>query len=186
MTTSTFTSILTLLETKLPLHCDIYRSEHKTSIHENGIRVSTAPHPGEIIRFFHTDDPSAKACFAMGKQGIRCCDRLLVFTREDRKNETELLCFIEIKKPDNIEHAVPQILDAHEHIMDFSKQHINSSQGTNVIKAVAIFLRNSPPRDISVREKIRLAKIFGTNVYTKHGARGNNSDFGQFVRKIYA
>jgi hypothetical protein len=58
--------------------------------------------------------------------------------------------------------------------------------GTNVIKAVAIFLRNSPPRDISVREKIRLAKIFGTNVYTKHGARGNNSDFGQFVRKIYA
>src|SRR5579859_1993172 len=99
-----YNSMLALLETQLPYDCHI----HKTSIHENGISVSIKKVQGEIIRFFLTDNSLARACFAMNKQGVKCCDYLLLYTKENTTKKTELLCFIELKGKD-IDKAGKQI-----------------------------------------------------------------------------
>ena len=175
-----YNSMLALLETQLPYDCHI----HKTSIHENGISVSIKKVQGEIIRFFLTDNSLARACFAMNKQGVKCCDYLLLYTKENTTKKTELLCFIELKGKD-IDKAGKQILDTSKHIAEFSQQHLDKKQQPNVTKAAAIFLHERAPAYQSRRERDKLARIFDiTHIDIKHGVQRGH-DIGQFIRSIY-
>jgi hypothetical protein len=174
--------MLALLETELPHRCHM----PGTSIHENGIKVSIKRNPREIIRFFLTDDQSVRAHFAMSAKGIKCSDYLLIYAIEDSMHKKEILCFIELKGSD-LKQSVDQICDAYKHIAQFSQQHINRSQRTNVTEVAAIFLHQRAPSSDSSRERKRLEKIFGDkNVYMKYSAGWKNPEFSQFVRKIYA
>lgn len=173
--------MLDLLATQLPPPCHI----EKKSIHENSITVGIERGPGEIIHFFFTDSHFARECFAMQAEGIKCCDYLLLYTREDSMHTKELLCFIELKGK-AIDKAVDQISDTYKYVMQFSQQRIDRRQHTNVTKVAAIFLRERVPSGRSRREKERLEKIFDKkHIYMRHTV-GHNREFSQFIRNIYA
>lgn len=176
----THKSMLNLLETQLPPSCQI----EKKSIHENGITVSIERESGEIIRFFLTDCDPARECFAMQAEGIKCCDYLLLYTREDSMHANELLCFIELKGK-ALHKAVDQICNTFKYVTQFSQQYIHRSQHTNVTQVVAIFLHERVPSGRSRREKERLEKIFDKkHIYMRHTVR-HNREFSQFIRSIY-
>jgi len=177
----THESMLDLLETQLPSYCQI----EKKSIHENGITVSIERDSGEVIRFFCTDCQSARECFAMQAEGIKCCDYLLLYAREESMHTKELLCFIELKGK-ALHKAVDQICSTYKYVMQFSRQYMDRSQHANVTQVAAIFLHGRVPSGRSCREREKLARIFDEkHIYMKHAVQ-HNHEFSRFIRNIYA
>jgi len=173
--------MLDLLMTELPRDCHI----DELSVGQEGIVVSFArkSKEGEIARFFHSDCPSAQKLFAMNKEGIKCCDFLFLYMKKENVLcESEVLCFLELKKGRKIEHASKQIKDTYKHVYRFSRSHLSQKQLSNTITSAAIYIHGSAPSDVSKKVQKELLEIFGSNrVEVKHSSR----EFSQFIRKIY-
>jgi len=170
--------MLEVLETQLPPECHV----EKTSIHENSITVSIQREHGEIIRFFLTDHDSARECFAMQLEGVKSCDYLLLYTREESMQDKELFCFIELKGK-ALQKAVSQILDTHKYFTEFYRIFLENKHHPQPIKAAAIFLKERVPSCKTLIEKERLEKFFDKEHIFM---RRNDRDFAQFIRNIYA
>ena len=166
-----------LLKTELSPDCHI----DKNSVHQNGIGVSFKPLASERARFFDSDCPSAKKCFAMDKEGIKCCDYLFIYARDEDSGKHEILCFLELKGGD-VKQSVKQIKDTHTHFTIFSEDHLDRKQRPNIAEGAAIYIRTSSPMDVSRKAHRDLAKTFKPkHIDIKHCSR----NFDHFIRKIY-
>lgn len=175
--------MLDLLMTELP--SDDGCRVKKLHVGEEGIVVSfdCKSKEGEIAYFFRSDHSSARERFAMNKEGIKCCDYLFLYMKkENTSRESEVLCFLELKKGRKIEHASKQIKDTYSYVMSFSQSYLSQKQLSNVIKSAAVYIHGSAPPDASKKVHKELIEIFGSNhVEVKH----SSSNFAHFIRKMY-
>jgi hypothetical protein len=178
-----YLSMLDLLMTELPSDdgCRI----KELHVGEEGIIVSfdRKAKEGEIAYFFRSDHPSARECFAMNKEGIKCCDYLFLYMKKENiSRESEVICFLELKKGRKIEYAGKQIKDTYFYFMSFARAYLSQKQLSSIIKSAAVYIHGSAPPDASKKVHKELIEIFGSNrVEVKH----SSSNFAHFIRRIY-
>lgn len=165
--------MLTFLEATLQ-NCYI----PKTSVHEEGLTVSTEKLPGEIIFFFQTDCAEGRKTLNMVEQGQKICDYLIFYTKDSEKRE--IVCYLELKGG-KLESAKKQILNTHNRVKALSDEKLGKQFGPVIWKA-CICLHGQAPRN-GQRTVDELISIFGkNNVCIRHGVK-HFKLLGEFLRR---
>ncbi|MEO8974056.1 MAG: hypothetical protein ABI406_20910 [Ktedonobacteraceae bacterium] len=164
--------MLTFLEATLQ-YCYVA----KTSVHEEGLTVSTEKLAGETILFFNTDCDEGRKTLHMVEQGQKICDYLIFYTKDNEKRE--IVCYLELKGG-KLENAKKQVLNTHKRVRVLSEDKLGKLIEPVIWKA-CICLHGQAPRN-GQRIVDELISIFGkNNVRIKHGVK-HFKLLGEFLR----
>ncbi|MFN6517328.1 MAG: hypothetical protein RMY29_022880 [Nostoc sp. CreGUA01] len=148
----------------------------KTSYTQNGIEINIKPSSGETILFFCIDNQSNPNCnlrqvLGLDREGMKICDLIVFYAKE----ETRIICFIELKGGD-IKTATQQVITTFTYFRKLLKQ---SGISINFIPKAYIKSNSSAPQEID-KYKQQLKEQFGDGNYDI----SKNSDLGDFLRGV--
>jgi hypothetical protein len=150
-----------------------------TSVRESGLAVSTEVLSGETIFFFKTDGPEGRKCLAMLREGVKICDYLIFYTRDNEVRE--IICFLELKGK-KLENAAKQVISTFSHFSSLAPEVMRRRESGQFSCMVYICLHGQAPRN-GQRCENQLKEIFGKgNVRIKHGVKHDRS-IGTFLRQ---
>src|SRR5947209_17197983 len=92
-----------------------------TSVRESGLIVSIETQPGEMILFFHIDQDEGRKYLKMVGEGLKICDYLVFYTKDDE--DRELVCLLELKGR-KLEDAVKQVLNTHRQALHTKSRNV--------------------------------------------------------------
>lgn len=152
--------------------------ENGTSVQESGIRVSTQLLTGEIIIVFHIDSDEGRKSLKMEDEGIRICDFIFYYTKENEVNE--VVCLLELKGTELLR-ASDQVKKTHQRLIALTNEAIHSKYHRNLTWRICICLRGQAPAT-SQRIRDELKELFGKhNVEIRHGVK--HHDIGPLLRR---
>lgn len=167
--------MLTLLKGMLQSCC-----QRGTSVNESGLTVSTERLPGEIILFFHTDCPEGRKSLSMVGEGVKVCDYLVLYLKDDQ--DREIVCFLELKGK-KLEDAIKQVISMHQRVLALAREKIDREQlQNNVGWKACICLHGQAPRNGARIENQLIEKFGKGNVRIKHGVK-HDKLLGEFLRE---
>ncbi len=150
-----------------------------TRVRESGLTVSTETLPGETILFFHTDCDEGRRNLNMVGVGLKVCDYLVFYTKDDENKET--VCFLELKGK-RLEDATKQVISTYNRVKSLSREEIGRDQYPYITWKVCICMHGQAPRDTQ-RIADQLIEKFGKgNILIKHGTK-HYQLLGVFLRK---
>lgn len=153
-----------------------------TRVSESGLVASAEKRRSEVILFFHVDCSDGRKCLNMLSDGVRICDYLIFYTKDN--DQKEVVCFLELKGGKEKD-AVEQIMSTYAGFKRLIAKN-NSGQQPKVIenvlwKACILLHGTSPGTDSDAKNKLK--KVFGKNVSIKHGINKPFKELSDFLRQ---
>ena len=146
-----------------------------TSARDAGVTVSMDKLAGEKVFFYKIDGREGREKLKMIGEGIKICDHLVVYGKENERKE--VVCYIEIKGK-NVALAKEQILETHKHVKPLAKEEIAKESYQQLVWKVCICLHGSAPQR-NQRLEDELIKTFGKeNIRIKRDVM-----LGDFLRR---
>lgn len=153
-----------------------------TSVNESGLAVSAEKKQNEVILFFHIDCSDGRKCLNMLSDGVRICDYLVFYTKDN--DQKEVVCFLELKGGKEKD-AVEQIMSTYAGFKRLIVKNDSGQQSKVVenalLKACICFHGTSPRLDPDARKKLK--EVFRQNVLIKHGINKPFKQLSDFLRQ---